>query len=114
MNADIVFSVGVVVAWFAAVAVPVCLCHGTRGASRSRTEVLVKILSTGCLGRRDKACDGWGYRLQSFGDLACAFADAMNRGRTEVSHAESTSRRGCYKRPHCIGAGNSLTSHQVR
>ena len=114
MNADILFSAGVVVAWSAAVAVPVYLFPGVRGASRSRTEVLVKILSTGCRGLRGKACDDWGYRLQSFGDLACAFADAMNRGDSNPSHAQSTSRRGCYKRPHCIGARNSLTSHQVR
>ena len=80
MNADIWFSVGVIVTSLVAVALPVYRSLGMRGIPRSRVEVLVKILSAARLRRADDARDDWGYRLQSFGDLACAFTDAMNRG----------------------------------
>ena len=112
MNADILFSAGVTVASIAAVGGAVYLFPGRRGMPRTRLEVLVKILSAGCSGRADKARDDWGYRLHSFGDLVYAFSDAMNR--EGQSHAQSTSRRGCYKRGRCNGAGASLTSSQVR
>lgn len=98
MIADIWISVGVTMASLAAVTIVLSLCLGMRGIPRSRAGVLVKILSAGCFQREDKTGDDWGYRLKSFGDVACAFADAMNRRSAAQSHAQSTSRRGCAKR----------------
>jgi len=98
MNADIWFSVGVTVASLAAVAVAAHLFPIVRRIPRGRVEVLVKTLSAGCFQRADKTSDDWGYRLQSFGDLACAFSDAMNRRSAPQSPAQSMSRGVCNKR----------------
>jgi len=98
MNADIWFSVGVTMASLAAVTLALSFCFGVRGIPRSRVGALVKILSGGCFQRPDKTSDDWGYRLQSFGDVACAFADAMNRRGAARSHVQPASGRGCDKR----------------
>ena len=114
MNADILFSVGITVAACSAVAAGVCLVPGARGIPRSRVAVLVKILSSGGARKAGDAEGDWGCRLHSFGDLVCAFSDAMSRGSAPSSHGQSTSPGGCYKRPSCLGRGSSLTSTQVR
>ena len=114
MNADIWFSVGVIATSLVAVAVSVYLSLGVRGIPRSRVEVLVKILSAGRLRRADDTRDDWGYRLQSFGDLACAFTDVMNRGSAGQSHTQSRPGWGSSKRQRRPEAGSSLRSVQAR
>jgi hypothetical protein len=114
MNADSLFSVGITVAACSAVAASVYLVPGARGIPRSRVAVLVKILSSGGSRKASDAEGDWGCRLQSFGDLVYAFSDAMSRESVASSHRQSTPRRGCYKRPSCLGTGTSLTSSQVR
>ncbi|MEK7952678.1 hypothetical protein [Luteolibacter soli] len=99
MNADIWFSAGVTVASLAAVAVAIHRSTGTRGIPRGRVGVLVKILSAARFQRSGEAREDWGCRLQSFGDVACAFADAMNdRGNAAPSHTEAASRGGSHER----------------
>jgi hypothetical protein len=80
MNADILFSAGIAVGASGAVAVGACLGLGLRRTSRGRIAGLVKLLVVDRWRQADDAGDDWGYRLQSFGDIAWAFADAMNRG----------------------------------
>jgi len=77
MIADILLSWAIVIA-IAAVVVSVQFI--VRGIPQRRVEVLVKRLSFGRSQQPGEAAEGWGYRLQSFGDIAWAFADAMNRG----------------------------------
>lgn len=95
MIADILFSWCIVIA-IAAVTWSVQFIPGMRGIPRRRIEGLVKRLSAGHSPQADEAGDDWGYRMQSFGDIAWAFADAMNRERAAQGRVKPirASRRG--------------------